>query len=70
MASTFFSFAVVEKAIKRLSGDQKGRRPSSVPESGRASRESSDRTHSKFRPAWPVAKKATRRPSGEMTGFC
>ena len=60
-ASTFFSFPVTKKPIKRLSGDQKGNSAPSVPGSNCAVSESIERTH---RPV--AAMNASRLPSGEI----
>ena len=43
--STRFSFSSAKNPMDRLSGDQNGDVPCSVPGSGRAAEESSDRTH-------------------------
>src|SRR5437762_2281972 len=70
LASTFFSLVPTAKPMNRLSGDQNtGSRTPSVPASGRASVESSDRIHSCQRPSELAAGKATFRPSGESTGL-
>jgi hypothetical protein len=50
--------------MKRLSGDQKGKPPSSVPASGCAVSESSARTHSRGLPS-EMPSRTTRLPSGE-----
>jgi hypothetical protein len=54
-------------AIARLSGDQKGSSASSVPGSGRASSESSERSHSGRFPSDVRPLKTSMRPFGETT---
>src|SRR5439155_21526097 len=64
--SIFLSFPPEKKARKRLSGDQKGRKPPSVPRSGCAVRASSGRNQREYLPSEPKALKTRRRPSGEI----
>src|SRR5262245_9153491 len=66
LASTFLSVETTPNAMKRLSGDQKGRKLTpSVPGSARDSNESSDRTHSVCEPVALEEINASRLPSGE-----
>ena len=65
-AGTFLSLSVVKKAIWRLSGDQNGRWPVSVPGMGRASSEARSRTHSLNAPLGSSVVNTRLRPSGEM----
>src|SRR5437870_10097843 len=66
VTSIFFSLPPAKNPMKRLSGDQKGRVASSVPESGCALIESSGRIHKRVFPEASVATKARRSPSGEI----
>ncbi len=63
----FFSFPSAKKAIKRPSGDQKGKRPLSVPARTCDSRESSARTARSASPP-RTTRKTSRLPSGEIAG--
>ncbi|MDQ3347406.1 MAG: hypothetical protein M3545_05510 [Acidobacteriota bacterium] len=60
-----FSLLSAKKPMDRLSGDQNGDAARSVPGSGRADEESSDRSHNC---AWPpdLAAKTIFSPSGEI----
>src|SRR5437870_7898061 len=66
VTSIFFTLPAAKNPMKRLSGDQKGRVASSVPESGCALIESSGRIHKRVFPEASVAAKARRSPSGEI----
>src|SRR5260370_7641135 len=66
VTSIFFSLPPAKNPMKRLSGDQKGRVASSVPESGCALIESSGRIHKRVFPDASVATKARQTPSGEI----
>src|SRR5262245_3691974 len=69
-ASRVFSFLSAENQIKslRLSGDQIGQVPSSVPAKGRAASESKERIQSCVFPFSSLAENATVVPSGESIG--
>lgn len=70
--STILSLPVAEKPMERLSGDQNICEPSSVPNTGWASRASSGRIQICLTPP-RAATNATRRPSGDTAGivvFC
>ena len=67
-ASMVFSLSSAKKASERLSGDQNGPRALSVPESDRASSDSSERTQMRTGSPGRDALNATRRPSGDTTG--
>src|SRR5579862_3984007 len=64
VAGTFLS-EPASKAMKRLSGDQKGAQASSVPGSGCAVGESKSRSQSWERPLASTATNATLLPSGD-----
>ena len=64
VTSIFFSLPWAKKPMNRLSGDQNGNAPPSVPGSTCASTASNDRTARADRPA-VLTPKATRWPSGE-----
>src|SRR5438876_948502 len=65
-----FSLPVVPKPTQRLSGDQNGMDPLSVPGSGWADGESRERTHNwtGSLPLLPRAPKTMRLPSGDIAG--
>src|SRR5262249_19379187 len=68
VTSIFFSFPSAKNPMKRLSGDQNGQDPPSVPGSDCASEASNDLTQSRRRALGGPAAKAMRRPSGDTAG--
>src|SRR5438552_3848989 len=69
VASILLSLPSAKKPMKRLSGDQKGEAAPSVPASGCAANEASERTQSSLRPS-TFTTNASRRPSGETAIEC
>src|SRR5271168_1606277 len=63
--SSFLSFRLAKKPTQRLSGDQKGNAPPSVPGSGCALAVSSARSHNWLLPSSPAAANTIRLPSGD-----